>query len=245
MKKYAIALATAALLSSAAQAATCASSFSGFYAGLQAGAANTSGQVKTTATSNEANVKKALNGNKYNVGGKSFVGGLFAGYGMGVGSCAYVGGELYAIHDSLKQRVISPADGASHYFSGKVAHKFAFGAKVRLGYTVSQQAMIFLGLGGEYGKTENSLTNIDTDAANTGKGIKTSKKKNNFSFAPSVGMEMFLNKNLFVRGEYTYVIGLKATAKDAVLHTAASKSQASAAAKLTQQRFMLGLGYKF
>ena len=183
---------------------------------------------------------------KYNVGGNSFVGGLFAGYGMGVGSCAYVGGELYANMDSLNKKVITPEGfNGQNYFSAKVGHKFAFGAKIRLGYTVSQQAMVFLGLGGEYGKTEASVTNIDTTAGNTGNGVKTSKKKSNFSFAPSVGMDMFLSKNLFLRGEYTYVIGLKASAKDAAFRAAADGLKVTAKANLTQQRFMLGLGYKF
>lgn len=242
MKKYAIALATAALLSSAT-ASSCASSFSGFYAGAQAGLASTTGKVQTETASSAAAARALVA--KYNVGDKSFVGGLFAGYGMGVGSCAYVGGELYANFDSLKKKVMDPEVVTSSYFTGKIAHKFAFGAKVRLGYTVSQQAMVFLGLGGEYGKTEVSLTNVDTAAANTGKGVVTSKKKTNFSFAPSVGMDMFLSKNLFLRGEYTYVIGLKATAKDAAFNTAANGYKLDAKANLTQQRFMLGLGYKF
>jgi opacity protein-like surface antigen len=242
MKKLVMAVATVAALSSAASA-SCASSFSGFYAGLQAGLASTSGSVKTVANRAAA---AALGTNvKYNVGAKSFVGGLFAGYGMGVGSCAYVGGEIYANMDSLSKKVIDPENGAANYFSGKVAHKFAFGAKIRLGYTVSQQAMVFLGLGGEYGKTEVSVTNIDTAAANTGKDVKTSKKKSNFSFAPSVGMDMFLSKNLFLRGEYTYVIGLKASAKDAAFDTVANGYKLNAKANLSQQRFMLGLGYKF
>lgn len=221
--------------------ASCASSFSGFYAGLQAGLASTSGKLTTTDNATAANTLAA----KVNVGEKSFVGGLFAGYGMGVGSCAYVGGELYANMDSLNKNVVEFTNVATARFKYKVAHKFGFGGKVRLGYTVSQQAMVFVGLGMEYGKTRISAENVDTTAAAVGKGVITKKNKSSFAFAPSVGMDMFLSKNLFLRGEYTYVVGLKAKATGAKYGLAAANTALDAKVNLNQQRFMLGLGYKF
>lgn len=241
MKKLAMAVALAATLGTVN--ASCASSFSGFYAGLQAGLASTSGQLKTTDNATAANTLAA----KMNVGEKSFVGGLFAGYGMGVGSCAYVGGELYANMDSLNKNVVSFTNVNAAKFKYKVAHKFGFGGKVRLGYTVSQQAMVFVGLGMEYGRNRVVVENVDTTAAagTVGKGVTTKKNKSSFAFAPSIGMDMFLSKNLFLRGEYTYVVGLKAKATGAKFGLAAANTALDAKVNLNQQRFMLGLGYKF
>lgn len=225
MKKLVMAVATVAALSSAASA-SCSSSFSGFYAGAQAGLASTTA-VSTDKVTNAA--AGTTLSNKKTFGGKSFVGGLFAGYGMGVGSCAYVGGELYANVDTLNAYTNKDAAGVA---AAKFRSKYNAGAKVRLGYTVSQQAMVFVGLGMEYSKASIKFRPA-TAVATT----KTNSKKN-FVFAPSVGMDMFLNKNLFLRGEYTYAIGNKVSSKldnGTVLTTS----------KADQQRFMLGLGYKF
>lgn len=224
MKKLVMAVATAAALTAAN--AACSSSFSGFYAGAQAGLGSTTSVATDKSTNAGADTTA---GNKRTAGGKSFVGGLFAGYGMGVGSCAYVGGELYANVDTLNAYTQKNAAGVA---GAKFRSKYNAGAKVRLGYTVSQQAMVFVGLGMEYSKASIKFA---TNAART--TTKTNSKKN-FVFAPSVGMDMFLSKNLFLRGEYTYAMGNKVSAKldnGTVLSTT----------KADQQRFMLGLGYKF
>jgi opacity protein-like surface antigen len=240
MKKFAMA-AVAALSLSAASAESCASSFSGFYAGAQLGANSTTG---TLTTDNLKAPGAATSADfKTTTGKKSFLGGIFAGYGMGVGSCAYVGAEFYGNFGSASNTLVDTSVGAAanQSFTVKAKNTNAFGAKVRLGYTVSQQAMIFVGLGLEYAKwdlkTENLHANDTVEKTTKGKTGKV-------HFAPSVGMDMFLSKNLFVRGEYTYVLAAKGKVSPQQ-GLVAAKTTATMKVNLSQQRFALGLGYKF
>ncbi len=231
MKKFAMA-AVAALSLSTVSAETCASSFSGFYAGAQAGMNSVSGSQKLDSS-------VAADARKSDLGKKSFMGGLFAGYGMGIGSCAYVGGELYLNfgNNSLNAR-------EDQNLKNTLKNTYNLGAKVRLGYTISQQAMVFLGLGMEKAKWQAKSV---LDAANAGRAANTYKKnKSTFAFAPSVGMDMFVNKNLFIRGEFTYVLAPKMKITGAT-DTPMAGITGGQVYKLnaTQQRFTLGLGYKF
>ena len=224
---------------------SCANSFSGFYAGVQAGVNSTNG---TTNIDNylATNSDTAASNHKSSVGKKSFVGGLFAGYGMGVGSCAYVGAELYANFGNSNDTAYDSSNYAADSKNLKITVKrgYTMGAKVRLGYTVSPQAMIFLGLGLERAKMTLQSENMQTAHAQTGaKAVK--KSKNKVSFAPSVGMDMFLNKNLFLRGEYTYVVGTSQKVSPVVTNTVGTNFTATVKTNMTQQRFALGLGYKF
>ncbi len=226
MKKFAMA-AVAALSLSTVSAETCASSFSGFYAGVQAGMNSVTGTSTVTDGTDT----------KTSQGAKSFLGGLFAGYGMGVGSCAYVGGELYTNFANNNVNFLTDSNQKQ-----TLKNTYNMGLKVRLGYTVSQQAMIFLGLGFEKSKWQAKEV---LDAANAGRAAGTYKKnKSNFAFAPSVGMDMFVNKNLFVRGEFTYVLAPKMKIAGSDSTPVAGVNQTAKIAA-TQQRFTLGLGYKF
>jgi len=226
MKKFVIAAVAAAALTTTLSAETCATSFSGFYAGLQAGMNTAIGKVKD----DEGNTRY-----KQIFGSQSFIGGLFAGYGMGVGSCAYVGGEVYG---NFADNNIKVMDKDTHTLA--IKNNTNFGAKVRLGYTVSPQAMIFLGLGAEYSKW---TAKYDIIGGVRAAGVDAQYKKTvaSFVFAPSVGMEMFMTKNIFVRGEYTYAIGskVKMEVKDRAGDEGTFKSN------VNQHRFTLGLGYKF
>jgi opacity protein-like surface antigen len=184
---------------------------------------------------------------KFNAGKKSFLGGIFAGYGMGVGSCAYVGGELYANFGNASSTLYdaSSNDDVTKNFTVTMKRGYNLGAKVRLGYTVSQQAMIFVGLGLEYAKTTLSANNIMTAVAQGSSGGITKKSKSKISFAPSIGMDMFLNKNLFLRAEYTYVLDAAQKINPTQVNAAGTKKTTTMKLNATQQRFALGLGYKF
>jgi len=239
--------ALAALSLGTVSAESCASSFSGFYAGVQAGMNSTTGTLKISSLNSNNATRNSDSSTP--IGKKSFLGGLFAGYGMGVGSCAYVGAELYGNFGDASQTLVdaSTQDADSKYFSVKMSRGYNLGAKVRLGYTISQQAMIFVGLGLEYAKTKLTSENVQTNELQTGFDKIVKKNKAKINFAPSIGMDMFLNKNLFLRGEYTYVVGIKQKleAQQANNALANSKSTATIKANMTQQRFALGLGYKF
>jgi len=228
MKKFTMAVATASLLSATAFADSCASSFSGFYAGAQAGVNSVSGKQTIDAG---ANTRSS------DLGKKSFVGGLFAGYGMGIGSCAYVGGEVYVNFGNNTLKIEETNDSKA-----TLKGTYNFGAKVRLGYTVSQQSMIFLGLGMERAKWQVKET-LNVAAAPRAAG-SYKKNKASFAFAPSVGMDMFINKNLFLRGEFTYVLAPSMKVAGGT-DTPVVGGNDTFKVKATQQRFTLGLGYKF
>jgi opacity protein-like surface antigen len=224
MKKFAMAVVTASLLS-AASAESCASSLSGFYAGVQAGVNSTTG----TVSMHELDPGVQDRTISFNPGAKSFVGGLFAGYGMGVGSCTYVGAEFNANLGNSNAKVIAIQNGDKV----TIGNKASFGAKVRLGYIVSPQAMLFLGLGLEYAKWSLKYVNGTGTVA-----LKLNKGK--IVFAPSVGMDAFINKNMFVRAEYTYSLGAKFKKENKV-----GTQTTTIKANMSQQRFALGFGYKF
>jgi opacity protein-like surface antigen len=245
MKKFAMA-AVAALSLSTVSAESCASSFSGFYAGVQAGMNSTTGTLNIDGYI-PTNTDTSKSSYKGTAGKKSFLGGIFAGYGMGVGSCAYVGAELYGNLGNSSNVLFDTTNHADDSKSFKITATkgYTIGGKVRLGYTVSQQAMIFIGLGLEYAKSTLKSENVQSAFAQSAITTTVTKKKGNISFAPSVGMDMFLNKNLFVRGEYTYVVGKKQKLDADQKNTRPTIFTATTKATMTQQRFALGLGYKF
>lgn len=248
MKKFAIAVAAASMLS-AVYAESCANAFTGFYAGVQAGMNSTTGTLNMSGYANTLDAAGTTRTQKNNAGKNSFLGGLFAGYGMGVGSCAYVGGELYLNFGSSNVTLFDSSNSSADDRTFKITSKSTYnlGAKVRLGYTVSQQAMIFLGLGLEYSKNTLTATNVAAGQtlAAVSSALVTKKNKKQINFAPSVGMDILLNKNLFVRGEYTYVLGTSQKLSPVTQNAAPAVVTGNVKAKLTQQRFMLGLGYKF
>ncbi len=224
-----MAVLTASLLTATAQAESCASSFTGFYAGLQVG-------MNSTAVNNSVTQDRNGTSEKTTNGQHAFIGGLFAGYGMGVGSCGYVGGELYANFGRTSINLYT-----NNLEAHTLKNTYNFGAKVRLGYTFSPQAMIFLGLGLERAKWQ--VKDVSTIGVAGIDGTFT-KNKTSFAFAPSVGVDLFLNKNLFLRTEYTYVLAPKMTI---IGDTSTPIVNAGQTAKMkgAQQRFAIGLGYKF
>ncbi len=224
MKKLAIAAITAAVLNTTASAENCASNFSGFYAGVQAGVNYTKSELKNVDTKGTDSNNKT-----------SFTGGLFTGYGMGIGQSMYVGGEVYGNLNSNKVLWLSPNGQAEI----KTQNNGNIGAKVRLGYVFSPQTMIFLGLGLEHAQWKVKLNHLGRVARNAEKEYKKTISK--VAFAPSIGTEMYVNKHIFVRGEYTYVAPVSGTLEA----KAANGSNLGVKSTFNQHRFMLGLGYKF
>lgn len=223
MKKFIIAAVAATALNTVS-----ASNFSGFYAGVQAGINSAHSKLK--------------NGKEYNItyGGQAFLGGGFAGYGMGIGNCAYLGGEIYINPTSID---IKYAD--KKYLKVSARNPINFGIKTRLGYAVNPQAMIFLGLGLECAKwtLKMQYSGNFTETDGTVKMVEKEYKRNKstFAFAPSIGTEIFMTKNVFMRTEYTYIapIAIRLEAKYP------NGSRFTFKTQINQHRFTLGLGYKF
>ena len=242
MKNFIIAAVAATALNSV-YAENCASNFSGFYAGIQAGLNSTVGTAKTDGAIGIPNAYTMEY--KRSNSSQSFIGGLFVGYGMGVGSCAYVGGEIYANFGNTNLSLTDETHTiGAHLFEistkQNFKNQFNVGAKVRLGYTITQQSMIFLGLGVEWSdwkyKESGSLQGAGLAAGIRG-SFDSYGKKTSVAFAPSVGMESYMTKHFFVRGEYTYVAGPN--------FNSGADSKAAIKVRANQHRFVLGLGYKF
>ena len=229
MKKFVIAVVAAAALNTVS-AESCASNFSGFYAGLQAGINYAHGK----STKQGPAIKDKLTDEE---GTNSFIGGLFTGYGMGIGQCMYVGGEIYG-NLGANNLNLTHLDSDVEKLSAK--NNGNFGVKVRLGYVASPQAMIFLGLGLEHSQWKVKYEHIDGILA---RGVEREYKRtiSRVAFSPSVGADVFMTKNFFVRGEFTYVapVGGKGEGK------ARDGSPVQFKSYVNQRRFTLGLGYKF
>jgi opacity protein-like surface antigen len=221
MKNFIIAAVAATALNSV-YAENCASNFSGFYSGIQTGVTYTRSELKNADTGGKDENKRTL-----------FTGGLFTGYGMGIGQCTYVGGEVYGNLARNNTLWVAPNVNIKTQNSGNI------GAKIRFGYVLSPKAMIFLGLGIEYSRWKVELNHLG--AVNRGVEKEYKKTISKVAFSPSIGSEIYVDKHIFVRGEYAYIapVSGELEAKKANGERVAIKST------FNQHRFVLGLGYKF
>lgn len=258
MKKFTSALlAVTALTAANVFAAGAVESKTGAYLGGNVGMANTNvkyGFITSGVTNASGNPLPSNQVNNWRTesGKMNPLFGLMAGYGMQVGSM-YFGGEVYGGFDSAK--VTSYDDNAtgaaaSAFFVSKTKRTNFYGIAARLGAFVTPSTMLYAKLGIEGGKWTSTVTNAQNSGGTTGvsdpsKGPFTSSK-NAVSFAPGLGMDAFINKNLFVRAEYTYLFGPKITVKqDASKNGSFSGSLATHTFQITQQTFKVGVGYKF
>lgn len=220
MKRFIIAAVTATTLNTVS-AESCASNFSGFYVGIQAGA-------NTTRTGYDDRIREIAKDKKITKSSTSFLGGFFAGYGMNIGSPAYIGVEGYFNFVDIDTRLsYKKGENTLKHQSDSVFG--GVGGKVRFGYVMSPQTLIFLGLGGEFVPTVLKYYKKDTEIFKKSATLS--------SFAPSIGAEMFLIKNVFIRGEYVCLLGCIQKFK--------INDNESFKVKTNQHRFTLGLGYKF
>lgn len=226
IKRITVTLLTLAALDTA-YAGSCTSNFTGFSTGIQLGFNSTKTNFYNLLASNGSSLA-AISGSKSKT---AFLGGLFTGYGRGVGSCWYVGAELYLnfVNTNTTSSTVS-----NYNFTSKSTYNY--GGKAKFGYTITPQVMTYLGLGVEYAKFKTNLYYNGGQIANASKGL--------VSFAPALGLDYLFSKNIFVRGEYTYVMGKKkSTSFTNSSRSAANSSTANV--KNNQQRFIIGLGYKF
>jgi len=271
MKKFTSALlvAAAAVTSAYADGAVSSDSKTGAYLGGNVGMANTNvkysytnvGAIGTASGLGESGLTgKTISSSSANAqAGSSQAGkmnplfGLFAGYGMQVGTM-YFGGEIYAGFDSAKVEAFNDAgttsgtSGSRAFPLGKASVKRTnfYGLAPRLGFFVTPSTMLYVKLGIEGGKWQATKTSASNDFATAAQNVATKGNKSGISFAPGLGLDAFITKNLFLRAEYTYLFGPKITVKQ---DTTASQSWGGDSAKhtfaITQQSFKVGLGYKF
>lgn len=224
MKKLALALVASAVTLSAANA----NISTGFYLGATAGYGATSG--KLTGTSNLAG-NVAVPGS-IDVGGNAANIGIIGGYGWVTG-CMYYGGEIgYSFENTKVRNTIGTANG---FGSSELKRNGYFNAALRGGYLFTPNTMFYVRLGGNWGKwTLNDSLNFGFNNANRASG-----SKNRLSFAPGLGLETALHKNVYLRVEYNYEFGPSVRAK------ANNGNGFSNVGSIRSQSGKIGLAYKF
>lgn len=262
MKKLTTALLAAAALTTAAFAEG--SAGTGFYLGASAGVANTN--VKYSYVSEQPKASGTTQNFNSQSGKMAGLFGAFAGYGMVVGQGAYVGGEVYGGFDTTK---VTPYDDSATNTVGLNPNGFHkttvkrsnfYGLAARLGYMVTPSTLAYIRLGVEAGKwtaqvvpnqaavSASASANAATSAQTASALATVSKSKNSISFAPGLGLETYINKNLFIRAEYSYLFGPSITAiqdTTAVQNSYINGNSMKHTIKISQHAFKIGVGYKF
>lgn len=120
-------------------------------------------------------------------------GGLFAGYGQVLtNSRTFVGAELYGNAVAGKQKLASVGD--DYYIAMKTP--YTWGAMAKVGYLVTPQSLVYVGLGAENTRFKliDGTTNADKDLIDTHK----------WAIVPSVGVNVALNCNWQIGAKFSY-----------------------------------------
>jgi outer membrane immunogenic protein len=226
MKKLSLALVVSAVTVSAASAHGISS---GFYLGAHTGYGSTTAKYSTT-TNAGASLGSA------NVGSGVANIGLMAGYGHLVG-CLYVGGEIAYTFENTKISNNFTNFGVNNGGS-QLKRSGYFNAALRGGYLFTPSTMGYVRLGGNWSKWKLN------DAGITGNGFTSmataSGSKNTFAFAPGVGLETAVHRNVYLRVEYTYEFGPNVRATNSSVPSASSSMTT-----IRNQSGKIGLAYKF
>ncbi|HYG85975.1 MAG TPA: outer membrane beta-barrel protein [Azospirillum sp.] len=188
-----------------------ASAFNGPYVGLQGGYGNTSVEAKVTDGIDTASGKEDKG---------AFIGGLFAGY--GVTHNKFYGG--------VEAEGLFSANEYSETFggiTGKIEQQQSVGLSARLGYTVTDNVLLYGRAGWVWTKFEASLSD----------GLDTISEDDWFN-GPRLGAgaEFTLGNGLFGRVEYTHTWYNEKTYRDGPV---------SVSFEGKENLFMAGVGYRF
>jgi len=255
-------LAVTALTAANVFAAGAVDSKTGAYLGGNLGLANTNVKYDYKNLNVSASKPYRQQNTKFESGKMNPLFGLFAGYGMQVGTM-YFGGEVYGGFDSAKVSPFDDSGSANNtgFWKTTVKRTNFYGIAPRLGFFVAPSTMMYVKLGIEGGKWKATInpnagtidsytggTTSPTSAQKEASKLATNSSKNSISFVPAVGFDMFVSKSLFIRAEYSYMFGPKLSFVqnttgynndlmdgDSVRHNV----------KITQQTFKVGVGYKF
>lgn len=189
----------------------------------------------------------------------------FLGYGKQI-QRFYVGIDVYGGYDFAKVTGFdNTKSGNNHgFWAASVTHKFYYGLSPRIGYKLAPSVLAYIGVNVEMGKWEAKIvpdSDISDDATLTYRGpgggfigqarvnesLRTrTATKNALTFAPRIGVDIMLTRNVFARAEYSYLFGPKITINQntAGVYAVASDS-VTQRFSITQQRFLISVGYKF
>jgi opacity protein-like surface antigen len=232
MKKLALAL----IASTVALSATQANIGTGFYAGGAVGYGMASGVYGI----NQFPPPGLLGTSEF--GGNSGNIGIHGGYGW-VDNSLYFGGELaYTFDNSRVNNTMNlglfnnPALGPNGGTSLKRNGYFNIAA--RAGYLVTRDTMFYIRLGSNLSKW--TLRDAGNFAAPPfGSSFVGNGSVNRLSFVPGFGIETAFNKNLYLRGEYTYEFG------PSVIATNPFINGSTVIRHIRTQSGKIGLSYRF
>jgi opacity protein-like surface antigen len=218
MKKIILATISVLTIASVAQATE---SFSGAYAGVQVGLSSTRTEGETVSVQDATS--KTIDG------GNNFSGSLLVGYGQTFDS-------LYA---GVEARIGMLTGTTKTFESGAYIHsntpRESYVAAGRVGYLLTQKAMVFLSLGAGM---ENTSYKFQYGSKST------ESKKRDLVFVPGIGTEIAVSESLNFRADFNFTMGKKRTFSESDL-SAAGTSLKSASFKPIRSAFMLGLSYRF
>ncbi|MGV8947865.1 MAG: outer membrane protein [Candidatus Paracaedibacter sp.] len=214
MKKLALALIASTVALSAANANHIST---GFYLGAHAGYGSLTGKVSNSANNTGSS---DFGSNFGNIG-------IHGGYGWVTG-CLYLGGELSYTFENAKANNTLGGNGNLQLKRNGYAR-----AALRGGYLFTPSTMGYIALGGNWGKY--TLNDSLTVPNNTISG-----SKNRLSFAPGVGVETAVHKNVYLRLEYNYEFGPSVRATSAT-----NANNFTNVGTIRSQSGKVGLSYKF
>lgn len=184
LKKIVLGMAIAAAASSSFAATYNACDYySGLYAGAGVNFANSADKLK--ASTQDINLG-------FFAQNPGFGGNLFLGYGRVLNNQMYLGGEVYSNLGYRKQSIL--ATGTERQPTVKT--KYELGVMAKAGYLVSQQALLYVGLGAQNARFDFNAPRSNDVVTGT---------YNKWGFAPSVGMDLAINQNWQIGARYTYV----------------------------------------
>lgn len=222
MKKFTLALVASTLLLAPVNAHIS----TGFYLGAHAG-------YDTTTATNTAQQNGVTNDGDLQVGSSNGIFGIHGGYGW-VQSCLYVGGDVgytfgrTKLRDSLKNPG-TPGEAT-------LKRDGYFRAAFRGGYLFTPNTLLYFTLGMNWSKWKfnDTLNNGFTPAA------PGTASKSKVSFAPGLGLETVIHKNVYLRFDYFYEFSTSLRAVNSSL--GGSFSQLST---IRSQSLRMGISYKF
>jgi len=206
MKKLALALVASAFAVTGASA----NIGTGFYLGAGVGYGATTGKLTGQLAGVAVPGSTDFGGNAANIG-------VFGGYGWVTG-CLYFGGEIGYTFENTK---VSDTTGG---ISTQLKRNGYFNAALRGGYLFTPNTMLYVRLGGNWGKWNLKSQNV-------------SGSKNRLSFAPGLGLETAFHKNVYLRVEYVHDFGpsVRATSGNTFVNVGTLRNQSA----------KIGLAYKF
>lgn len=206
-------------------------SMSGYYAGANVGLARPNVQYDYNDPTRGANKQKHTDsGMQY---------GAFGGYNKVMGSHVVVGAELFGGGDSSKVKTYSTASSTTNPGPTEIKRTVYYGVAPRVGYMVAPHTMAYARLGVEGGQWKANY-NAAGSFLTTPSPSQSTVKKNTASFAPGVGVDMMVVKNVFMRAQYHHLFG--PTLKTNTSYASGTSTQSF---KTSQDVLALGVGYKF